>query len=140
MALVETFWLQDCRGPALRHTHHDHVGDNPNAHADCPCRDCGVTPRVWARLMEMADPDSLPLALPQPGCGDMHHAIASRTLLVGGQGLEWPTCAHCNVQIEPKLATGQLSGSVWGPGRGWVSPRMYNRWAAIAYRLAGQLG
>lgn len=104
------FWRQDCgaRGAALSHTHHGHVGEDPQFHFFCPCRHCGLTPERWGQLVhyraqeaDIVDPDDRPLALPQPE----------------------------TVQ-EPSMAGGVYAGSEDGPGRGALTER-WKSWARV---------
>ena len=55
-------------------------------------------------------------------CSVDHNSIASK-LLINDGGLERTTCPICNMQVEPKLATGQPTGVTWGPGRGSLTQR-----------------
>lgn len=149
------FWSEQCpeRGAGLTHAHWSHChpekGGHPNPEDEAPvihqfrqCCHCALyaydeptTERtnIPVKVVE-PDPDALPLALPQPGCGSRHNEFAKTTPLIGNDGLEWPTAPCCGVIIEPKLATGFPHGPPWGSGRGWVSPRIKNKWGAIAYR------
>lgn len=149
--IPETFWAQDCgaRGPALRHTHGECIDPERKRHEECPCRHCGLTPSRWLYLLQhdlreagvtpeevaaVVDPDSLPLEMEQPGeqyCGWDHKSWSKSEL---DKTKSWPTCPNCNVPIEPKMATGEPIGPMWGSGRGWVSPRMKRRWSAVAHR------
>jgi hypothetical protein len=98
---------------------------------------------VTSREAGIVDPDSLPLALPQPHadrCEYRHENIVTLGFLVNDDGLERRTCPGCHVPLEPRMATGQLSGPLWGIGRGWINPRTRNKWEAIAHRFAGRPG
>lgn len=66
LPLDHPFWGQDCRGPALAHKHGEHVGAT-GGHDDCPCRDCGLTPARWAKMVRLNETDDTPLQLPQQG-------------------------------------------------------------------------
>lgn len=144
----EDFWRLDCpeRGPALSHTHTGGPNCERDSHAECPCRHCNVTPLDFARremIEKLADPDSLPLALKQPyedQCAYRHESLVTIGLLINDAGLERRTCPGCHVPLEPKMATGQLAGPLWGTGRGWVNPRTRNKWEAIAFRFRGLFG
>lgn len=153
MRAADSFWSQSCgaRGPALIHTHGACEDPDRRNHDRCACEDCGLTPERWAALVSnelreagippeashAVDPDSLPLTLAQPTDGNcnspLHKAIWS-----SADG--WLACPVCNVRVEPKLATGQLSGPMWGTGRGWVNPRTRKRWEAIAHRAYDRAG
>lgn len=55
-------------------------------------------------------------------CSVDHTSIASK-LLVNDGGLERTTCPICNMQVEPKMATGQPVGKPSGRGRGDLTQR-----------------
>lgn len=151
------FWSLDCpeRGPSLSHAHWrscdpnlGHPGGGPK-HEWTQCCHCEHTADSWQKEMGLqaaeeaggVSLDNLPLALEQPdGCVLAKHRSLATTPLIGANGLEWPTCTACGQQQEPSLAKGKLTGPVYGPGRGWITPRMEKRWAAIAHRLRGQFG
>lgn len=147
---INGFWSSDCpeRGPTLTHAHwrecdpqtgHPGTGEK---HQWAQCCHCEHTAETWQHEQE-ADPelppDDRPLALPQgDACIFGRHIATIKTPLVGDDGAEWQTCPSCHVQKEPELATGKLVGPLYGPGRGWITPRMWKRWEAVAYRLQGK--
>jgi hypothetical protein len=119
----EAFWTQDCRGPALGHSHNDHVGEVGAPHMDCPCKDCGLTPNRWAEMLRIVDPASLsaelddaPLQLPQPG--ELGVPIMEPGLAKG--------------ELRQYVGSGQyVDGNPKGPGRGLLSPA-WVEWALKA--------
>lgn len=92
---------------------------------------------ITSREAGIVDPDSLPLALPQETDCGYHHGSFVRPTQANG---EWARCPACKTPLEPKMATGALTGPMFGIGRGWVSPRAKRRWEAIAFRFAGRFG
>jgi hypothetical protein len=127
---AESFWRQDCRGPGLGHTHSSGPDCDPHAgiHAECPCRDCGVTPLVWARLVTVSEqypgrPKQIPAPPPEESDDDIaveylenHEGRRSLGVWVGA----WPD-AYRDVLSAP-------GNPVWGRGRSWygdgkLSPR-----------------
>lgn len=147
-------WRAECpsRGPGLFHAHWrecDPAGVHPGTDERHEWRQCCHCGQLFGdsgndidRLLK-AEPTSEPvnedepLSLPQPGdpCSWRHAAIAVSIPLIGENGLEWPICSNCGVPVEPQLATGELVGPQYGPGKGWVTERMRRRWAAIKYRF-----
>lgn len=58
-----------------------------------------------------------------------HDSIEAK-LLIGDDGLDWARCLHCSGRVEAKLATGQVDGPDWKPGRGALTPRQKERLVA----------
>jgi hypothetical protein len=132
------FWGSDCpaRGPSLGHAHWErcypesyHPGTS-DKHTLGQCCHCGHTAETWERrvIESIADPASLQTAFD----GDCAHTVNVTTPLIGDGGQVWPVCGDCGVQKEPKFATGELVGPRDAISRGWVNPRMKNRWTRIA--------
>lgn len=149
-----TFWSDECpqRGPGLTHAHWTQCDPNKGGHPGSiarhtwgQCCHCEHTEASWLRL-HPADVIVQQVAPPVTGApaqctvsGGKHKPAVS-TPLIGENGLEWPSCSSCGVQMEPSLATGALTGPEWGIGRGWTNPRMVKRWEAIAFRYRGAFG
>lgn len=150
-----SFWEEECpnREPGLNHAHWDkcdpkgvHPGTDKR-HDWTQCCHCGFTFESWeqrhlvAEPTKIADLDDAPLELPQnPRFGTCSYGHSSTKALIGDDGMEWEKCPGCGVQKEPRFESTGPGGPYWGPGRGWVSPRMKRRWESIAFRLRGQLG
>lgn len=144
--MTDEFWNDDCpeRGPGLTHAHWNkchpdrtHPGTDVS-HDYGQCCHCEHTAQSWAYEQELfanlVDVDSLPLALANT-CDIEHERYVETGHRIGDEGAEFAHCPGCLVFLEPKMATGTPVGPAWGPGRGWVNPRMKKRWEAIAFRV-----
>lgn len=70
------------------------------------------------------EPQRLEVPDPMTGCV-LDHKTIDTNLLLGDGGLRWVRCPFCNVMVEGALATGEVTGPAYGPGRGeWVARKL----------------
>ena len=147
-----SFWAEPCpaRGSSLTHAHWaackpdgghppDNTGNEGNTHPYEMCCHCQMTKAMMTEadiaMREMGLPAQL-LPAPTDGqCTVDHNSITSKLVLAEGVGdlgppegaRDWhinrTTCPICGVPVEPKLATGEVTGPIYGRGRGELSER-----------------
>lgn len=69
---------------------------------------------------------------PMTECPIDHNSIQPARL-IGDGGWEWRRCPFCHHQVEPKAATGVVTGYKYGPGRNDLT-------ASMKKHLVGWLG
>lgn len=82
------------------------------------CARCQRT--LGEHLMFLANPEN---------CNVDHASVTT-----SHTGTRWTLCPMCGQQVEPKMATGELPGPLWGKGRGGLSKRDIARLEFIIYR------
>ncbi len=88
------------------------------------------------RCQRTADAHPVSRKVVEPGsdeCTVDHTSIATKAL-IGDGGLQWTSCPLCATMVEPKMATGQLTGPAYGPGRGVLTQRHMDKLVKVANR------
>lgn len=73
----------------------------------------------------------LPTPDPMTECPADHSSVTSWDLTASNERVR---CPICRIMVEPRLATGEAHGPVWGPGRGELGTRMKARLGFVAHR------